>query len=1063
MFKTYKFSKIICLFFINLLFIAGYSDLSSQPIRKTLDNTRKNKNTINVSNKRITIESVKAATANLFTKLNPIIGSQKKLSHKAYYFSPVNITKPNIDKLLQNSNAVPAAKIIKNNIFDTPRFMSNIFQTVSQKENAEKLQAKDAAMQFFVDNKNFLKLQAPDKELVISETVIDSEGNKHIRYNQVYQGIPVWGKEITLHLDKSNKVLSMNSIYTPTPEIEIKVEAEDKDKVKDEVAGIAIDDLKKNTRFEDLAPVYKKLLNYKGPDVEKVIWHNDMDGKAHLAYKIEIRPNLISRWRYFIDVNSGAILEKYNTARYDGATTGQGIDLNGVSREVRVFQSNGVYYMYDVSREMFNNNNSENPKGMIITFNNKYSDLSQTTSPEVFYSLNNQWSDPASVSMHYSMGFVYEYFKTTHGRNSLDNMGMNITSVIHVTEEGQGYDNAYWNGQFMVFGDGGELFKPLPGALDVVGHEMTHGVVEFTVGLEYKYQSGALDEAFADWGGAMVDRDNWLIGENIVKPQYYPSGAMRNMEDPHNGGSPSDHYWLPAHMNEYQDLNIENDNGGVHVNCGIINKATALIGNAIGKQKLEEIYYRILDFRYLNKQSQFVDMRIAAVKSATELYGASSAETNAVKAAFDAVGILGDDPTQPDDDLPEVQGQQWIAMVGTDDRKLYVGKSVISNLNTDVSLISESQVSVDNGCVITTPETGEFILFIDSDNKLRMIKPDGTNEQIISEETIWRTISISPNARYIAATTTANDNLIFIMDLQESDVKEIELYIPSTGDEDSYDEPLYANTLSWNVDGRHLAYDAVNYKYKYNGDLLVYMDLNLLDTETGVIYRVFPPMPDGIHLAAPSFGQTSEYPMLFNIYNELSGDYMISAVDLFTGDVGQIASYPESEMVCSSPVYSTDDRKMVFQGYIPNANRYSLFKIPLLENKIQPSGNPEVYLSNAVIPKWFAMGSRPNRVDVFAESDLSISNYPNPFSNHTLISFYSNTDCIVTTDIFDTKGNKIASPVTGKFYNAGKCIIDFNGKDNNGLQLHSGAYLLRLTMSANGKIQTKMKTVLVVR
>ena len=93
-------------------------------------------------------------------------------------------------------------------------------------------------------------------------------------------------------------------------------------------------------------------------------------------------------------------------------------------------------------------------------------------------------------------------------------------------------DNAFWNGEFMGYGNGNQGFKPLAGALDVAGHEMTHGVIENTARLEYRNQSGALNESFADIFATLIDRDDWTLGEDVVKSNVFPSGALRSLENP---------------------------------------------------------------------------------------------------------------------------------------------------------------------------------------------------------------------------------------------------------------------------------------------------------------------------------------------------------------------------------------------------------------------------------------------------------------------------------------------------------------------------------------------------
>ena len=239
------------------------------------------------------------------------------------------------------------------------------------------------------------------------------------------------------------------------------------------------------------------------------------------------------------------------------------------------------------------------------------------------------WTGDSVVNAaYYNTGRTYDYYYNTFGRDSINGSGMDIKSTVHYRS---GYNNAFWNGSQITFGDGdGYVFSPLGNALDVVAHEMTHGVTQYTAGLVYSYQSGALNESYSDVMGAMVDRDDWLMGEDVYSPQT-PGDALRSLSDPSRFGQ-------PAHMNSY--VNTSSDNGGVHANSGIPNKAAYNVAAAIGKDKMEQIWYRALT-DYLTSSSQFSDARDASVQAAADLYGATSAEVLAVDSGFAAVGITG--------------------------------------------------------------------------------------------------------------------------------------------------------------------------------------------------------------------------------------------------------------------------------------------------------------------------------------------------------------------------------------------------------------------------------------
>lgn len=212
-------------------------------------------------------------------------------------------------------------------------------------------------------------------------------------------------------------------------------------------------------------------------------------------------------------------------------------------------------------------------------------------------------------------GETYDYFHDTHGRDSYDGLGATLSSTAHFRVN---FENAFWNGMQMVYGDGYAV-------KDVAAHEMTHAVTEHAARLEYRWQSGALNESFSDIFAAMVDRDDWLIGEDL------PNGPIRNMEDPTQ-------FNHPGHTDDFRGMC--GDNEGVHINSGIHNKAFVQVAEAIGKERAEQIFYRALT-TYLKSQSTFEDARSAALQSAVDLFGEGSEDYRAVDRGFAAVGIDG--------------------------------------------------------------------------------------------------------------------------------------------------------------------------------------------------------------------------------------------------------------------------------------------------------------------------------------------------------------------------------------------------------------------------------------
>jgi len=218
-------------------------------------------------------------------------------------------------------------------------------------------------------------------------------------------------------------------------------------------------------------------------------------------------------------------------------------------------------------------------------------------------------------SAHTFVGNTYDYYSATYGRDSYDNAGATLTTTVRF---GNNYQNAFWNGAQMVFGDGFAV-------RDVTAHELTHAVTERTANLEYRWQSGALNESLSDIFGAMVDRDDWLMGEDL------PIGAIRDMANPGAEGQ-------PGHTSGW--VATCSDNEGVHTNSGIPSKAFVNIATAIGKGDAERIFYRALTV-YLQPQSTLEDARAAALQSAQDLFGDPSTQLQAVTSGFAAVGLNG--------------------------------------------------------------------------------------------------------------------------------------------------------------------------------------------------------------------------------------------------------------------------------------------------------------------------------------------------------------------------------------------------------------------------------------
>lgn len=260
-------------------------------------------------------------------------------------------------------------------------------------------------------------------------------------------------------------------------------------------------------------------------------------------------------------------------------------------------------------------------------------------------------------------GYTYDLYNDIYQRNSIDGNGMRLDSTVHYRV---GYDNAFWDGEQMVYGDGDEnlpeserIFNRFTIAVDVMGHELTHGVTQYEANLTYSQQPGALNESVSDVFGSLVKQyhlqqiagdADWLIGEGLLTANV-KGVALRSMkapgtayDDPVLGKDPQ-----PAHMKDY--VNTLSDNGGVHINSGIPNHAFYLIAVELGGfawEKAGQIWYVTLRDK-LKSSSNFQNCADLTYQTAADLFGAGSLEQQAVQKGWAGVGITVGSTTPPPD------------------------------------------------------------------------------------------------------------------------------------------------------------------------------------------------------------------------------------------------------------------------------------------------------------------------------------------------------------------------------------------------------------------------------
>lgn len=246
------------------------------------------------------------------------------------------------------------------------------------------------------------------------------------------------------------------------------------------------------------------------------------------------------------------------------------------------------------------------------------------------------------------LGSTFDFYWNIFERNSIDGSGMKLEAVVHFSRN---YDNAFWNGECMVFGDGdGDLFNRFTACIDVIGHELTHGVTQYDCALNYSGQSGALNESISDVFGSMikqyyqkesVDKSDWLIGNGLLNKNVNGI-ALRSLKNP---GTAYDDKVLgkdmqPSHTKDFIDT--FQDNGGVHLNSGIPNHAFYLAAIRMSEyswEKVGRIWYETIQDNHLKPKSSFKDFALLTVLSAQRLFGRNSEEHKITIASWKEVGI----------------------------------------------------------------------------------------------------------------------------------------------------------------------------------------------------------------------------------------------------------------------------------------------------------------------------------------------------------------------------------------------------------------------------------------
>ncbi|MCX6354626.1 MAG: M4 family metallopeptidase [Candidatus Aureabacteria bacterium] len=524
-----------------------------------------------------------------------------------------------------------------------------------------------AVRRFLNENKDLFRMSDAHSELKTRSNETDQYGLRTIRFTQQYKEIPVYGGDLVASLDRDGRLTSVNGNYLPDISVTTvpRVSAEEALAIAKAVLGIADENVR--TIIGPELMIYPK------------------DGVYHLAWCLTlVTSKPFAEWKCFVDAHAGALIDKWNDAKYaDVMLTGTGVlgeslNLHGWSMNYTfcywldiLYFGSPWYDLYgvgangnsliDTSKSMYN---PATQIGYIDTRNLLGGDVLSgyfptrmcvTSVTTNYNSIYYGFMARSDFSGHHHAGMIYDYLKEHFGRNSIDGNGMNM--VINVDcMFGSDATNAMWSrgvagleqGATFFGGGDGATARSQSGSLSCVTHEFTHGVTNYTSNLEYKNQSGAINEGFSDSFAYALE-----AGLGFPNPERYNGegcwlaspGYCRNLQDPHQGYNPNPYSFgaWPATMDEYQNVPESQDNGGVHINQCIISHCFYLICQAIGVAKGEQIWYKT-QTQKCTTTTNFTQLRELALSACSDLgYGIGSGEYSAVMNAFASIGIGGMD------------------------------------------------------------------------------------------------------------------------------------------------------------------------------------------------------------------------------------------------------------------------------------------------------------------------------------------------------------------------------------------------------------------------------------
>jgi len=978
-----------------------------------------------------------------------------------------------------NIAAEIVSKLAKKPLFSTARLYSGNVETEllgARYSTPLKMTPSDFTSQLpnalgFINGYSYVK----------EEQSTDKVGNTRHSFQPAYMGIPLANNRVLVHTN-SQGIVAVTGSFTNTGNIDITPAI-----TRDAAFQIALSSIGAESWMWEDAEM-ETWLKEKEQDQEATFYP---EGKLVITGgREQISPaNSRLAWEFrifsrkplfeediFIDAQTGEVLNRIPRVYFEDVPSQGESSYNGVVSFTSDSLSTGFYVLREQSRG-----------GGIRTL-----DLLNTDNfagAADFEDSDNFFDDPrahAGVSVHWASEGTYDYFLNKHGRDSFDGQGTIVTGYVHAFSE---WNNAQWLGGLnaMRFGDGdGLLFNELV-SVDVVSHEFTHGVTQYTGGLIYQDESGALNESFSDIFGAVVEFEmlgaangNWLIGEDVMANG---NPSLRSMESPNAAGDPDTYFgdfWAPLGGS---------DNGGVHSNSGVQNFWFYLLTeggsgvndngdsysvSGLGMDAAAAIAYRNLA-TYLTPSSGFNDARLGSILSAIDLYGDGSAEFNAVIDAWNAVGVyypslnaqIGAPRTV--DFLTEVgeSGVQTIYIVNQGlDTLMVTDISVTSGSNFSLfntpplpSSLPELLDSLEVNVVFTPTQEGivNGAIEISTNDPITpvftvSIEGDGYIVQAIQEGILYASGGRLSGGQLFTVdqyngTATAVDSsgisAFAGLDIRPSNGELFGVFnAGSTTD-------IYRVSATTGRAFEHVTFDVGNVQgiaFDNNDDLYV------INFTVGLLYKVNPDdgsssliAPTGVRLVAgmainPLDGQLWA----------ISANGILYQIDKSSGASTMVG--PTGLNRANEIVFDGEGKLYGIDGYDTDpAILVELDPATALASVIGPMGFDDItgLAARGIIT---GLGDGTSETTALPTAFQLHANYPNPFNPSTQIRYDLPQNSSVKLQIFNSLGQLVRTLVSEE-QSAGFKTVEWDGRNQSGTISGSGIYLYRL--ETDGFVQTR--------